>query len=70
MRRVIGQVDQHHQDLRAEDAGENRDDAEIPKLVGIEALLAAELDDEQQPEDQAQGRHQAICRQIETAQVE
>ncbi len=47
----------------------NSDDAEVPELVGIETLLAAELDDKQQAENQAKSRHQAICRKIETAKV-
>ena len=63
------QVDQHHQNLGADNAGKDGDDAEVPELVGIEALLAAELDDEQQAEDQAKRGHQAIGRKIETAKV-
>ena len=67
--RVVAKVDQDHQDLGAEDAGENGDDAEVPELVGIEALLAAKLDDEQQAEDQAERRHHAIGGKVEIAKM-
>ena len=66
---VVAEVDQDHQHLGADNAGQNGDDAEVPELVGIEALLAAELDDEQQAKDQAQGGHQPVGRKAETAKV-
>ncbi len=66
---VIAEVDQDHQHFRAHYAGENGDQAKVPELVGIETLLAAESNDEQQAEDQAQRRHQAIGREVKTAKV-
>ena len=66
---VIAKFNQHHQDLGAEDARQDGDDAEVPELVRIKALLPANLDDEQQAKDQAQGGHQAVGRQAEIAKV-
>src|SRR5271165_1034325 len=66
---VVAELNQYHQDLGAEDARQDGDDAEVPELVGIEALLAADLDDEHEAEDQAQGGHQAVRRQAEIAKV-
>src|SRR5271157_461289 len=66
---VVAEVNQYHQDFGAEDAGQDGDDTEVPEFVGIEALLAANLNDEHQAEDQAQGGHQAVGRQAEIAKV-
>ncbi len=69
MRRVIAKVDQDHQELGAQDAGQDGDDAKVPELVGIKALLAAKLHDEQKPEDQAERGHRAVGRNAETAKM-
>src|SRR5208337_5110431 len=66
---VVAELNQYHQDLGAEDAGQDGNDTEVPELVGIEALLAANLNDEHEAEDQAQGGHQAVGRQAEIANV-
>ena len=62
-------VGDEHQQLGADNAGENGDDAKVPKLVGIKALFAAEFDDEQQAKNQAQRSHQAVGRKTETAKM-
>src|SRR5271165_3708533 len=66
---VIAKLNQHHQDLGAEDTSQDSDNAEVPELVRVKALLLANLDDEQQAEDKAQRCHQAIGRETEVANV-
>src|SRR5208283_3864869 len=66
---VIAKFNQHHQDLCAKDTRQDSDDAEVPELVRVEALLLANLDDEQQAKDEAQSGHEAIGRETEVANV-
>ena len=62
-------IGRQQQQFRSNYARQNRDDAEVPKLVGIKALLAAQLGNEQQTKNQAKGRHQTVGGKIETAKV-
>ena len=66
---IVSEIHEDHQDLRANNAGENRNDAKVPKLVGIESLLATELDDKHEAKDQAQGGHQSVGGQAKIANV-
>ncbi len=66
---IVSEIHEDHEDLRANNAGEDGDDAKVPKFVGIEALLTTELDDEHEAKDQAQGGHQSVGGQAKIANV-
>src|SRR5664279_1982404 len=67
---VVAEIHQDHQDLGAQHAGQNGDDAEVPELVGIESLLASHVQDDHEAADQSQRGHHAIRGEIEIAEVQ
>src|SRR5271167_2028650 len=66
---IVAEFNQHHQYLGAEDTRQDGDDAEVPELLRVKSLLPANLDDEQQAEDEAQGCHQAVGGETEVTKV-
>jgi hypothetical protein len=50
---IIAEIHKYHQNLRPDDAGEDSNDTQVPELVRIKALLAAEPYHQHKAEDEA-----------------
>lgn len=67
---VISELVEDVENFGADNAREDRDDPKVPELLGIKALLAADVDDKHQPENEAERGHHAIGRQGKMANVD
>ena len=58
-----------HQQLRPDDSGKDKDDGEVPDLLGIHTLLPGEALDEKDGEDYAKGDEESIGRKREVTDM-
>ena len=64
-----GPVDDNQQQARTRKRGKERDDAKVPKLMGIYADDASRAQCEREREQYAEGRHRAVRRDEKRADV-
>ena len=57
------------ENFRSDNSGENDEDAKIPGIVAIDALLLGIADTDPEPDQHARGDQDAIGRQVETANM-